>query len=182
MKERHSFKILRIFKSCTVKRKFEQSRASVRATTFNWLPEHYRDPPDLSSFIESSKSISHSALTFTNPFPNTTDEIAQRCSDLYLRELPASELDKTRYICGAYICNLVTFSLFTIFAVYKALGKPKIIGNKIVLFFCEYNNYYVFKTSITVRFLFHFLIVSDNIVSQKKFLSLILNNNKNIKE
>lgn len=33
--ERQSFVILRILKSCTVRRKFEQSRASVRATTFN---------------------------------------------------------------------------------------------------------------------------------------------------
>lgn len=84
---------------------------------FQRLSEHYSDPPNLSSFIESSKSISHSALTFTNLFPNTTDEIARWYSDLYLCELSGSELDETWYIYEAIECNILSCIFFFLFII-----------------------------------------------------------------
>lgn len=71
---------LGMFKSCVVTEKIREKSRICSSSRFHRLSRHYRDPPDLSSFIESSKSISHSALTFANLFSNTTDETLRRCS------------------------------------------------------------------------------------------------------
>lgn len=69
-----------MFKSCVVTEKIREKSRICSSNRFQRLSRHYRDPPDLSSFIESSESISHSALTFANLFPNTTDETFRWCS------------------------------------------------------------------------------------------------------